>query len=177
MPAGGGTQRFPCSKRPRTSSPKTTSRHRLEAGYVFSLVCRAVCNAAAAYSPPLRRGWPALVNGETRVVSIANWEPCQSGSPWAMTSMVRSSARWIAGMLRLASRVCIVTRSPASRHTRAVACSNGTAQPRRTPARAQAERWSPYGSSRMRRHRQDRSVKGSGSRSLRSRRMRKRWSG
>ena len=159
-------------QRPPTSSPKTTSRHQLEAtssGYVFALVFRAVCNAAARIHPPAN-GWTALVNGETRVVSIARWEPCQNGSPCAMTFMVRSSTRWTARMLRSASRVCTVTRAPAFRHTRVVACSSGTARPRSTPARAQAERWLPYGS-RMRRHRPDRSVKGSGNRSLRSGRM------
>ena len=82
--------------RPPTSSPMTTSRNLAEAsnsGYVRCLFCRAVCSAAAAYRPPLRRGSPAAFSGDTRVVSMASWDPCHNGSPFAMTSMVRSSMR------------------------------------------------------------------------------------
>ena len=97
-------------QRPPASMARTTSRHLLDptsSGYVRSLFCRAVCKAAPAYWPPRRRGCAAPARGETRVVSMANWEPCHNRSPVAMTSMVRSSA--------LATRVCMVTRAPASR--------------------------------------------------------------
>ena len=118
MPAGGGTQRFPCSSGPQPLVPRGP------AGIGWKQTVLGICFPSCAglcamlrprIHPPLRRGWPALVNGETRVVSIASWEPCQSGSPFAVTSMVRSSTRWTAGMLKLASRACIVTRAPASR--------------------------------------------------------------
>ena len=97
-------------QRPPTSKARTTRQHLFDpasSGYVRSLFCRAVCNAAPAYWPPRRRGCAAPVKGETSVVSMASWEPCHNGSPVAVTSMVRSSTRWTAGTLRLARRVCI----------------------------------------------------------------------
>ena len=166
-------------QRPPTSIANTTKRHLpapTNSGYVRSLLRRAVWRAAPAYWPPRRRGCASLVSGETRVVSTASWAPCHIGSPFAMTSMVRSSKCCTAGMLRLLSLVCMVTRAPASWHTLAAACSSGTPLLRSTPARAQAARWSPSGS-RLRRHRQARSVRGNGSRRRRSSRMRKMWSG
>ena len=113
--------------RPPTSSANTTRRHLpapTNSGYVRSLLRRAVWRAVPAYWPPRRRGCASLVSGETRVVSTASWAPCHKGSPFAMTSMVRSSKRCTAGMLRLLSLVCMVTRAPASRHTLAAACSS-----------------------------------------------------
>ena len=113
--------------RPPTSSANTTRRHLpapTNSGYVRSLLRRAVWRAVPAYWPPRRRGCASLVSGETRVVSTASWAPCHIGSPFAMTSMVRSSKRCTAGMLRLLSLVCMVTRAPASRHTLAAACSS-----------------------------------------------------
>ena len=93
-----------------------------------------------------------------------------------MTSIARSSMWLMAGMLSWFRRVRIVTRVPASRQTLAAACSSGTPLLLRTPAREHAARWSPKGS-RMRRHRQVRSVKGSGSLRRPSMRTRKTWSG
>jgi len=111
------------------------------------LWCAGLCVGLLLHTAsPLLRGCASLVRGETNVVSMASCEPCQGGSPLAMTSMVRSSMRWTAGKLRWASRVCIVTRAPASRQTRAAACSRGTPRLLKTPVRAQAERWSPRGS-------------------------------
>ena len=132
--------------------------------------------AAAAKWPARRRGSPARVSGETRVVSTANWPPPQSANPLAMTSMRRSSRCWTCGMLRSASRVWVVTRAPASRHTLAAARSSGPPRLRRTPDWAQAARWSPR-ESKVRQHRQVRANSGRGSRSRRRRRIRKRWDG
>ena len=81
-----------------------------------------------------------------------------------------------AGMLRSASRVWVVTRAPASRHTLAAARSSGPPRLRRTPDWAQAARWSPR-ESKVRRHRQVRANSGRGSRSRPRRRIRKRWDG
>ena len=63
--------------------------------------------------------------GETMVVSMANWLPPQRGKPFAMTSIRRLSMRWTVGMLRSEIRVCVVTLAPASLQTRAAARSKG----------------------------------------------------
>ena len=90
---------------------------------------------------------------------MASWTPPQRGSPLAMTSILRSSCRWMLSMFKSMSRVFVVTRAPASRQTLAAAFSSGTPRGRSTPAWAQAERWSPKGS-RVRRHRQRRADRG-----------------
>ena len=113
------------------------------------------------------------------------WRPRQArlhsiaggcGRPLAMTSIRRSSCWWRWLMLRSLTLVLVVTRAPASRHMRAVAPSSGYRRLRRIPDSAQAARWLPWGF-RMRRHRQVREVKGSGSRRRRRRITLKRCGG
>ena len=61
-------------QRPPTSMPRTTRRHlelRTSSGQVRSLALRASWSAAAAKRPARRRGSPARVSEETRVVSTA----------------------------------------------------------------------------------------------------------
>ena len=111
-----------------------------------------------------------------KVVSTANWAPPQSAKPLAMTSMRRSSMWWTCWTLRSASRVWVVTRAPASRHTLAAVRSSGPPRLRSAPDWAQAARWSPR-ESKVRRHRQVRANSGRGSRSRRRSRIRKRWDG
>ena len=83
---------------PPVSMPRTTSRHRRlwkSSGYVRSFLRRVSVNAVPAYCPALRRGCPSLVSGETMVVSTASWAPPQTGRPFAITPMRRSSCRWM----------------------------------------------------------------------------------
>ena len=89
-----------------------------------------------------------------------------------MTSILRSSCRWMLSMFKSMSRVFVVTRAPASRQTLAAAFSSGTPRGRSTPAWAQAEPWSPKGS-RMRRHRQRRADRGNARRRRLKSRIRK----
>ena len=110
------------------------------------------------------------------MVSTASWAPWKSGNPFAMTSMRRLSTRSTEGRFRSVSKVFVVTRAPASRHILAAARSRGQPRLRRAPDRGQAARWSPRGS-RTRRHRQWRSVSGSGRRRRLRSRTRKRWLG
>ena len=76
-------------------------------------------------------------------------------TPAAMTSILRSSCRWMLSMFKSTSRVFVVTRAPASQQTLAAAFSSGSFRGRSSPA----ERWSPKGS-RVRRHRQRRADSG-----------------
>ena len=85
---------------------------------------------------------PGMPRRRMGMVSTASCAPCHKGKPLAMTSMRRSSNR-LTMMLR---SVLVVTRAPASRHTRAAARSNGHPRLRRAPDLAQAARWSPRGS-------------------------------
>ena len=161
---------------PPTSMARTTNLHRRDwrsSGYVRSLLRRAVWMAAPRYVPPCRRGCPSRVNGETNVVSIANWAPPHRFKPLAMTSIRLSSWRRRCSRLRSATRVLVVTRAPASQQMVAAARSKGTPRPRKIPACGHAARWSPKGS-RVRRHRHWRADKGRGSRNRRRRRRRKR---
>ena len=103
---------------------------------------------------------------------MASWTPPQGGSPLAMTSILRSSCRWMLSMFKSMSRVLVVTRAHASRQTLAAAFSSRTPRDRNTPAWAQAERWSPKGS-RMRRHRQRRADRGNARRRRLKSRIRK----
>ena len=80
------------------------------------------------------------------VASSAGCEPCQRGRPLATTSMRRSSETGTSRFMS-ASRTWRATLAPASRHTRATACSRGSARVDRTPEVAQAVRWSPRESS------------------------------
>ena len=80
------------------------------------------------------------------VASSASCEPCQRGRPLATTSMRRSSETGTSRFMS-ASRTWRATLAPASRHTRATACSRGSARVDRTPEVAQAVRWSPRESS------------------------------
>ena len=62
-------------QRPPASMPKMTRRHlelRRSSGQARSLALRASWRAAAAKRPARRRGSPARVSGQTRVVSTAN---------------------------------------------------------------------------------------------------------
>ena len=74
-----------------------------------SLALHASVSAAPAKRPARRRGSPARVSGETRVVSTANWAPPDSAKPLAMTSMRRSSMCWTCWTLRSASLVWATT--------------------------------------------------------------------
>ena len=157
-------------QRPPTSIPRTTKQHRefrRSSGQARSLALRA--------SWSVQRGSPARVS-DTKAVSTANWATPQSAKPLAMTSMRRSSMWWTCWTLRSASRVWVVTRAPASRHTLAAARSSGLPRLRSAPDWAQAARWSPR-ESKVRRHRQVRANSGRGSRSRRRSRIRKRWDG
>ena len=101
---------------------------------------------------------------DTKVVSMASGMPSEGGSPLAMTSLLRTSCRWTLSMFHSMNRVFVVTRAPASWQTLATIFSS-----RNIPAWAQAERWSPKGST-MRRHRQRRAERGNaGRRRLKSR--------
>ena len=117
--------------------------------------------------------------GGLRRVSSAGrrwWHRAQAGShargadPFATTSMRRSSATGTSRFMS-ASLTCRATLAPASRQTRATACSRGSARAARTPEVAQAVRWSPRGSSApWQRHL--RGARGRGRRRRRSRRTR-----
>ena len=98
------------------------------------------------------------------MVSTASCAPPQSGSPFAMTSMRRSSRRsgW---MLRSRTRTLQATVAPASRLTRAAARSKRSPREHKMPEREQAARWK--GSPR-RRQRQAAASRGKGKRSRRS---------
>ena len=97
--------------------------------------------------------------------------PMEEGSPLANTSMVLWSKMGASKFIRLRGTF-VATRAPASRQIRARARSSGTARDRKTPACAQAARWSPRASN-GRRQEQVWAVGGSGSRRRRSRRIRK----
>ena len=71
-----------------------------------------------------RVGFAASGEGETMVASSASCEPCQRGRPLATTSMRRSSETGTSRFMS-ASRTWRATLAPASRHTRATACSRG----------------------------------------------------
>ena len=91
---------------------------------VRSFARRAWRKAALAVRLLSRRGSPAAVRGDTRVVSTATWTPPQSGKPFAMTSMRRSSCRQ-GVTLRSRTKTLVATVAPASRQTRAAARSRG----------------------------------------------------
>ena len=91
------------------------------------------CSAGDPGCRPCGRGTPELVKGETMVVSTASWVPLCRGSPCAMTSIRRLSCLLVRGTLRSDTKTCVATRAPASRHTRAVARSNGPARLRKAP--------------------------------------------
>ena len=131
---------------PPVSMPRTTRRQRrlrMSSGYVRSFLRRASISAVAAYCPALRRGCPSRVRGETMVVSTASWAPPQTGRPFAITSMRRSSCLWMWSRFKSVSKVFVVTRAPASRQMRAAARSRGVLRFRRIPDCAHAARWSP----------------------------------
>ena len=65
-------------------------------------------------------GKPLQCKAHTRVVSKANWDPPKIGT----TSNVRLSAATGRGKSRSRTRTFVVTRAPASRHTRAAAFSS-----------------------------------------------------
>ena len=104
--------------RPPTSTPTTPKRQR-----------RA--RTSSGYAAPTR-AWPgrasapgtspARVIGLAMVASMACWEPCQSGSLLATTSMRRSSETGTS-MLMSARRTLRATRAPASWQTPATARS------------------------------------------------------
>ena len=113
--------------RPPTSNATTTSLQRpprRSSGYARSLARRASAKAATVKSPRRCRGCPALVRGDTNVVSTASWAPWCNGRPLAMTSMRRLSKRSTDGTFKSESNVWVVTLAPASRHTLAAARSN-----------------------------------------------------
>ena len=119
-----------CPIRPPTSTPRTTSLHRLAArssGYTARLLRLAsVCKARPGSRSAPGLGSPLRVRGHTNVVSTATWAPCQSGSPFANTSIRRESAsgkptfmsrrntlvqhvRWLRG-------TCVQQPAPRARH-------------------------------------------------------------
>ena len=125
----------------------------------FARECK--CSAGIAAGSPA--GAPAEVKRDTSVVSTASCEPPQSASPFAMTSMRRSSCR-ATSTLRSRSRTLRATVASASRQMRAAA--------RSTPDRGHAARWSPKRSCSCR-QRQRAEVKGRGRRSRRRSNTRK----
>ena len=155
VPGGGGRRKEAASapKRPPTSTPITTRRAR-RALASSGEVCRRLRRAAAWTAAPGRVsapgcGSPARVTGLTIVASSASCAPCQSGRPWATTSMHRASLTGTS-MFMSATRTLRATCAPPSRQTRATACSSGKARDAKTPDVAHAERWSPSGSRRPR---------------------------
>ena len=168
--------------RPPNSRASATNLQRPEpsnSGYVRSFARLASLNAVpayAAYVPALLLGWPLLVRGETRVVSMASWVPFHSGSPFAITSIRLSSWWWTAWIFKSAMRVFVVTLAPASRQMRAAACSRGPPLLRNTPDLAHAAWWSPSWST-VRRHLQERWEKGNGSRRRLNMSKRNKWDG
>ena len=108
---------------------------------LFGPAC--VCQGCSGeVSTPLS-GCPALVRGDTNVVSTASWAPWCNGRPLAMTSMRRLSKRSTDGTFKSESNVWVVTLGPTSRHTLAAARSNASPRLPKTPDWAQAARWSP----------------------------------
>ena len=116
--SGRGTARSRHRARRRTNweasglqRPPTSERS--NSGLVPSLALRARPRAAPWYWRWCRRAAPLASRGGTRVVSTASCSPPQSGSPFAMTSMRRSSRRsgW---MLR--SRTRTLWPQPCGRH-------------------------------------------------------------
>ena len=117
------------------------------------------------------RGQPSRWIGHTNVTSTATCAPWKDGRPLATTSRRRAS---VMGSPRFNSRrkTSVATRPPASRQIWATTLSTGTARRTRTPAVAQAARWSPrMSSSPPQRH--SRAVGGRGKRKRRSRVTRK----
>ena len=117
------------------------------------------------------RGQPSRWIGHTNVTSTATCAPWKDGRPLATTSRRRAS---VMGSPRFNSRrkTSVATRPPASRQIWATTLSTGTARRTRTPAVAQAARWSPrMSNSPPQRH--SRAVGGRGKRKRRSRVTRK----
>ena len=114
----------------------------------------------------------SVCKDDTIVVSMANWDPPKRGSPSATTSSRLPSAWSCCAKSMSRTKTFVRTLAPPSLHTLAAADSN--AQPLRpnTPAVAQAARWWPRASS-GRPHRQLRTVRRRGKRSLRRRSTRK----
>ena len=115
-----------------------------------------------------RLALPSVCKGDTIVVSMANWDPPKRGSPSATTSSRLPSAWSCCTKSMSRTKTFVRTLAPPSVHTLAAADSN--AQPLRpnTPAVAQAARWWPRASN-GRPHRQLRTIRGRGKRSLRRR--------
>ena len=111
--------------------------------YIRSFLRRASVKAVPAYCTALPRGWLSLVRNETMVVSTASWAPPQMGRLFAITSMRRSCCLWMWSRFKSVSKVLVVTRAPASRHTRAAARSRGVLRIWRIPDCAHVARWSP----------------------------------
>ena len=127
---------------PAVSKATTTRRARPPptiSGYVLSLARRAMRSADPDVVRWWRRGWAWDVSGETKVVSMANCAPFQRGSPFAITSIRRSSVRvlWVFKSLR---RTLVHTEAPASRQMRAMARSRATPCARKAPERGHAAR-------------------------------------
>ena len=131
--------------------PRPPNRVRSERRWQHARFPRQVPVPAALW------GAPTEVKGDTSVVPTASCEPPQSASPFAMTSMRRSSCR-ATSTLRSRSRTLRATVASASRQMRAAA--------RSTPDRGHAARWTPKRSCSCR-QRQRAEVKGRGRRSRR----------
>ena len=88
--------------------------HQLSVGAFLSAACQAKSGALLQYLRWCRRAAPLASRGETKVVSTTSCTSPKSGSPFAMTSMRRSSRRsgW---MLRSRTRTLQATVAPASR--------------------------------------------------------------
>ena len=138
-------------ERPPTSIPSTTSRARLAPWSSGRVWCRlrlaASCTAAAGRVSAPGRAEPVRVTGLTIVAPIASWAPCHRGKPLATTSMRRASLT-STSMFMSPTRTFRATCAPASRQTRATACSSGRAREASNTDVAQAERWSPSWSKR-----------------------------
>ena len=138
---GSFSAEAPANLNPEYDEPRPSGALELWVGLApFASGC--VLHAAAGRVSAPARAEPVRVTGLTIVASIASWAPCHGGKPLATTSMRRASLTGTS-MFMSQTRTFRATCAPASRQTRATACSSGRAREAKKPEVAQAERWSP----------------------------------
>ena len=155
----------PCSSGPppRGRAPQACSELGARTRGKFAVCAPPPGNGEARLRCSSRAGaGVALAN----VTSTATCAPWKEGRPFATTSKRRAS---VMGSPRFRSRrkTSVATRPPASRQIWATVRSTGTARRTKTPAVAQAARWSPKMSSSLP-QRHARAVGGKGRRKRRS---------
>ena len=101
---------------------------------------RLFARRGPARARPLAWAPRCEVRGHTNVVSTATWAPCQSGNPFANTSIRRESA---SGKPTFMSRgnTLVATRAPASRHMRAATRSKGALRAQHPASRTVVAQW------------------------------------